>query len=150
MQVQSRQKGFTLVELMIVIVIMGVLVTVALPAYSNYVSRTRATAAMAELSALRTAVSICQAERGKLAGCDAGSNGVPNVSLTKNLTAVTVVSGVITATTAATKADGTALGVILTPTYTAGTANLIWANTGTVCDAKGEAGRGLKAGFGDC
>jgi type IV pilus assembly protein PilA len=50
------QKGFTLIELMIVIAIIGVLAAVAIPAYQDYISKSQATAALAEISPTRTPI----------------------------------------------------------------------------------------------
>ncbi|MFC3606587.1 type IV pilin protein [Stutzerimonas tarimensis] len=51
-----RNRGFTLIEMLIAIVIVGILAGIALPAYQNYVKRGHASAAAADLSALSTAV----------------------------------------------------------------------------------------------
>ena len=151
---KRMQKGFTLIELMIVVAIIGILAAIAIPQYSNYTSRARASGAIAELASYRTSIAVCAQENaGVITGvCDAfGLNGIPNVNTpTKNLTAAAVmtpVTGKITVDTGATTAAAVPLTIVLTPALpAAGDSVMTFANSGTSCNAQ----RGLKPGQGDC
>jgi len=75
-----NQKGFTLIELMIVIAIIGVLAAIAIPQYQNYIARSQAARIMSEAGQIRTAVELCvnegRTEVGTGAGqCDPGASG---------------------------------------------------------------------------
>ena len=77
---KSLQKGFTLIELMIVIAIIGILAAIAVPQYQNYIARSQVTRVMAEAGALKTTVETCildgRTELGEDAGkCQLGATG---------------------------------------------------------------------------
>lgn len=143
----NAQKGFTLIELMIVVAIIGILAAVAIPQYSDYTSRARASATINDIASYKQAVGMCAQELGALTACAAGSNGVPAAADTPNAVGLAVsATGVITGTSAATATTGTALTFTYTPTLTASAANMTWVMSGTICNAN----RGLKPGQGGC
>jgi len=59
MNMQKVQKGFTLIELMIVVAIIGILAAVAIPQYQNYVIKSQVTRGIAEAGDLKTGVESC-------------------------------------------------------------------------------------------
>lgn len=68
----NAQKGFTLIELMIVVAIIGILAAIAIPQYQNYIAKSQVSRVMGELSSLKTSVETCYLN-GEAANCDLGA-----------------------------------------------------------------------------
>lgn len=126
---KKAQQGFTLIELMIVVAIIGILASIALPAYTNYTNKARFTEVVMAATAPKTGVELCGQTTGALTACGGGSNGVPvdiGTTTTGNIRSVATAStGEITITPNAQGNITTSHTYILTPTLTNG--KVTWA-----------------------
>lgn len=133
---KNVQKGFTLIELMIVVAIIGILAAVAIPAYSNYTKKAKFQEVVQATQAAKAAVEVCASDLGSTTGCSGGTQGVPDdvasTNTTKYVGTVVTADGTITATA---KASGglNAETYVLAPSLTS--TGIEWTVSGTCLTA---------------
>jgi len=117
----NKAKGFTLIELMIVVAIIGILAAVALPQYQSYTQKAKYTEVVLASSSYKTALEVCAQVEGTLliATCGHSLGGVPAAAGASGIiTSVTITAGAADATNAVVTVVPVAGGGILaTDTY---------------------------------
>lgn len=123
---KMKNKGFTIIELMVVVVIIGALAAVAIPAYQDYVKSAAIGKSVQEAGKYKTQIVNCYQKQGDMTNCDSGNLGVPNAT-----GAISIVSDGVIVVNVDSPASGT---ITLTPNVD--NANVIWPVTAMGEDAE--------------
>ena len=133
---KSVQKGFTLIELMIVIAIIGILAAIAIPAYQNYTIRAQVSEGLSLAGGIETAFDECYANKGTAAGGATGcaslaAIGINSVISGTYVKSMTYADGVITANYGTANSNANLTGATITlAAYQSANGDISWICSG--------------------
>lgn len=138
MKCKQGQQGFTLIELMIVVAIIGILAAVAIPAYQDYTKRSRFQDIVSSAFAVETAIAMCLNEHaGDATECDTpGKVGIVTLSDSKEAAVPLAIEATTAAVTATAGVAAGGFTYINTPSLAPGGTLITWTQTGTCKAAK--------------
>ena len=138
MNIQKSQQGFTLIELMIVVAIIGILASIALPAYQTYTNKAKFAEVVLATTNQKSAIEICGQTVASTttfdSDCIAGSNGVIDAGASGKVAHVKVTAGasadkvIVTGTSSG---IGSATKTIIMTGTLSAAGQVTWAKTGT-------------------
>ncbi|MFY8117822.1 MAG: pilin [Roseateles sp.] len=128
------QKGFTLIELMIVVAIIGILAAVAIPQYRDYTGKARVGSTLAQVDGVKKAVALCIQTLGTKTGCTTGNNEVADFTATKEIKSAKAADGIISVVLNS-GIHGDIDGQTITMTPTEDGARISWKNECAGCKA---------------
>ena len=136
--VKKVQAGFTLIELMIVVAIIGILAAVAIPAYQDYVKKAKYQDIVSSAASVEKAISLCMNENaGDATLCDTAAEvGITTIVNSKEASTALAITTATAAVTATANAGAGGYTYINTPVLSAGSSQIVWTQTGTCLTAK--------------
>ena len=108
---KSNQQGFTLIELMIVIAIIGILAAIALPAYQNYTKKAKYSEVVAAMGGVKASVEVCNQVKGGLTNCTTTAGATFDGGVAESVALADDASKVAAGTVTVTVASSTSVAI---------------------------------------